>query len=158
MDPLQVYALYLWLFLWVCLYLVVIRSLIRGILSPGQLRSWYWAGIRIQGIIVLDHYTVFIRGDSSFGDNSYGGSRITLNRGIDAIVRYILLLLSCKLLMVSRYNCTHPYDSSNLILALWNSLSTARTFGRDIASQSLIKDSRLRHSVSFGIISNRPRY
>ena len=32
-------------------------------------------------------------GDSSFEDSISGGSRITLNRGIDAIVRYILLLL-----------------------------------------------------------------
>ena len=33
-------------------------------------------------------------GDSSFGDSISGGSRITLNRGIDAIVRYILLPFS----------------------------------------------------------------
>ncbi len=30
-------------------------------------------------------------GIKSFGNGFYGGSRITLNRGIDAIVRYILL-------------------------------------------------------------------
>ena len=35
-------------------------------------------------------------GDSSFGDSISGGSRITLNRGIDAIVRYILLYSSSK--------------------------------------------------------------
>jgi hypothetical protein len=45
--------------------------------------------------MVLDHYTVHIRGDSSFGEVFLGGSRITLNRGIfDAIVRYILLSVS----------------------------------------------------------------
>ena len=58
----------------ICLYLVVIRSLIGGILSPGLLRS----GNRIQGIIVLDHYTISIRGINHSGITHTGVAELHL--------------------------------------------------------------------------------